>query len=93
MLRRQIRDHLHSLMPGYAEIFNDIFTSESGLFVPLHFTVDALRAANPANWLKRLRAAGVRSLQSTRDGTILAWARNAPRARAIPRSARSFSPI
>ncbi len=82
-LRCQIRDHLHSLMPGYAEIFNDIFTSESGLFVPLHFTVDALRAAEPGQLAEALRAAGVRSLQSTRE-TILAWARNAPQGEGDP---------
>ncbi len=82
-LRCQIRDHLHSLMPGYAELFNDIFTSECGLFVPLHFTLDALPARpNPANWLSGPR--GRRPQPPEHAQTILAWARNAPQSEGDP---------
>ncbi len=46
---------------------------------------------NPANWLKLLPAAGVRSLQSTRVETILAWARNAPQSEGDPQVRRGLS--
>jgi transposase len=77
-LRCQIRDHLHSLMPGYAELFDDLFTSEIALTIPLHFaSAAALRQAGHAGLDAVARQAGVRSLERTRT-TILAWARTAP---------------
>jgi transposase len=76
-LHCQIREHLHAVMPGYAELFDNIFEVEIALFVALHFTADALRAARPDQLAADARAAGVRGLRSTLE-TILAWARNAP---------------
>jgi transposase len=77
-LRCQIREHLHAAMPGYAELFNDVFNGKIGLFVPLHFTIDALRAARPGPLADAARAAGVRCHRKTLDA-ILAWAKIAPR--------------
>ena len=76
-LRCQIREHLHAAMPGYAELFDNVFNGQIGLFVPLHFTIDALRAARPDQLADAARDAGIRCLRKTLD-TILAWARIAP---------------
>jgi transposase len=76
-LRCQIREHLHAAMPGYAELFDDIFNCKIGLFIPLHFTLATLRAARPDQLADAARAAGIRCLGKTLD-TILAWARIAP---------------
>lgn len=76
-LRCQIREHLHAAMPGYAELFNDLFTSQIGLLIPLHFTLDNLRVARVDHLADAARAAGVHSHRKTLD-TILGWARIAP---------------
>jgi transposase len=76
-LRCQVREHLHAAMPGYAELFDNVFTCQVGLFVPLHFTIDALRTARPDQLADAARAAGIRCLRKTLD-TVLAWARIAP---------------
>lgn len=76
-LRCQIREHLHSIMPGYAELFDDIFEVRIGLIIPLQFTVATLREARPEQLAAAARDAGARCLRSTLE-TILAWARNAP---------------
>jgi transposase len=76
-LRCQIREHLHVSMPGYAELFDDIFTRKIGLFIPLHFHLAALRVAQPDQLAEAARAAGIRCLDKTLR-TILAWARIAP---------------
>ena len=76
-LRCQIREHLHTAMPGYAELFDDIFTCKIGLFIPLHFHLAALRAARSDQLADAARAAGIRCLGKTLQ-TILAWARIAP---------------
>jgi transposase len=77
-LRCQIRDHLNTAMPGYAELFDNIFASQIGLFIPLHFTLDALRTARPDQLAGAARAAGIRCHRKTLDA-VLAWARIAPR--------------
>lgn len=76
-LRCQIREHLHAIMPGYAELFDNVFTVRIGLVVPLQFTVAALREAQLVQLADLARDAGVRCQRSTLE-TILAWARNAP---------------
>jgi transposase len=76
-LRCQFREHLHAVMPGYAELFDNIFNVEIGLFVALNYTAAALRVARPDQLADAARGAGVRCLRSTLE-TILAWARNAP---------------
>ena len=64
-------------MPGYAELFDDIFTCKIGLFIPLHFHLATLRLAQPDQLAEAARAAGIRCLGKTLQ-TILAWARIAP---------------
>ena len=77
-LRCQIRDHLHSLMPGYAELFDDVFACKSGLFFPLHFASPAaLRQAGREGLAAAARQAGIRCQDRTLTN-ILAWAQNAP---------------
>jgi transposase len=77
-LRCQIRDHLHSLMPGYAELFDDVFACEIGLTVPLHLaSAAAIRRAGHAGLDATARGAGVRCQDRTLT-TILAWAQTAP---------------
>lgn len=76
-LQCQIREHLHAAMPGYAELFDNIFTCKVSLFVPLHFTIDALRTARHDQLADAARAAGIRCVGKTLE-TILAWARIAP---------------
>jgi transposase len=76
-LRCQIREHLHAAMPGYSELFNDIFQCKIGLFIPLHFSIATLRTARPDQLAEAARAGGIRSLGKTLE-TILAWARIAP---------------
>ena len=77
-LRCQVREHLHAAMPGYAELFDDVFMSHVGLFIPLHFTLDTLRAARPDQLADAAHAAGIRCHRKTLE-TVLAWARIAPR--------------
>lgn len=76
-LRCQIREHLHALMPGYAELFENIFDVPIGLIVPLRFTAAELRLTGRDQLAEFARDDGVRCHRSTLE-TILAWARNAP---------------
>ena len=76
-LRCQIREHLHVIMPGYAELFDDLFDVEFALFVAPRFTAEALCATRPDELADAVRDAGIRCLRSTLE-TILAWAQIAP---------------
>jgi len=76
-IRCQIREHLHTMMPGFAELFDDLFNRDIGLFIPLHFSgVDAIRQAGLDGLAAAARAGGVRCQRNTLV-TILAWAQAA----------------
>jgi transposase len=69
---------LHSLLPGYAELFDDVFGSAIGLTVPLKFaSATAIRQAGHAGLDATVQEAGVRCQDRTLT-TILAWAFTAP---------------
>jgi transposase len=76
-LRCQIKEHMHTLWPGYADCFDDVFASEAALLLPRHFATPAaiLEAGYPG--LERvIREAGLRYRRLTLE-RILAWARTA----------------
>jgi transposase len=74
----QIREHLHALMPGYADCFSDLW--ESQLALPL------ARRTGSADCIHQIGAAGIArlaaelGLKARRDGVakIVAWAASAP---------------
>lgn len=71
-LRCQIREHLHSLMPGYAELFGDPFPSAIVLWVPQKFASAAqIREAGVSGLRKE--AKGIRHQKGTLE-KIVAWA-------------------
>lgn len=77
-LRCQIREHLHSLMPGYAELFDDLFLNAITLWVPRKFASAAeIRAAGVTGLRDAAKEAKIRCLDRTLE-TIVAWANNAP---------------
>jgi transposase len=83
-LRCQIQEHLHSLMPGYAELFDDLFLRPIGLFVPLSYSSAAqLRAAGLSGLRQAAAGARIRCLGRTLE-TIVAWAGAAPEGDAHP---------
>lgn len=76
-LRCQIRDHLHLMMPGFAELFDDLFESKVGLFVPLHFAgARGIRQAGLEGLGAAVGQAGVRCHRRTLLA-IAAWAQTA----------------
>lgn len=77
-LRCQIREHLHEMMPGFAELFNDMFQCEVALVLPRLFTsVAAVRAAGIEGLADAVAQAGVRTQRQTLV-RIVAWAQTAP---------------
>jgi len=76
-LRCQIQDSLHLMMPGFVELFDDVFESKVALFVPLHYAgADAVRNAGLEGLAAATRQAGVVCHRKTLVN-IVAWARGA----------------
>jgi transposase len=76
-LRCQIRDYLHLIMPGFAELFDDLFESRVALFVARHYAgARAIRQAGLDGLTAAVAEAGVRCHRDTLV-TIAAWAQKA----------------
>lgn len=90
-LRCQFREHLHSVMPGYAELFDNIFNVEIGLFVALNYTVATLCVARPDQLADAARSKGV-PLPPDALETILAGLGTLPDPTTGPPSARPSWP-
>jgi transposase len=77
-LRCQIREHLHSLMPGYAELFDDLFLNAIALWVPRrHASALEIREAGVIGLRSASKEAKIRCQNRTLE-TIVAWAKGAP---------------
>jgi transposase len=77
-LKCQIREHLHEMMPGFAELFNDIFECKIALTLPRLFTTaTAVRDAGIEGLARAVGTAGVRT-QKQALVRIVAWAQAAP---------------
>jgi transposase len=76
-LRCQIREHLHAAMPGYAELFEDPWTTPVALPLARHFgSAPAIRQAGLQGLQQFLTEAQLRCQQRTLV-QILAWAETA----------------
>lgn len=76
-LRCQILEQLHSLMPGFADLFHDVFSSDVGLFLIRRFGEAArVREARVSGLRRATREAKVRCQPSTLE-RIVAWAETA----------------
>jgi transposase len=79
-LRCQIHEHLHAIMPGYSQCFEDIYDCQIPLWVARQFgSAAAIVAAGVSGLIERLRQAGIRIHLPTLE-KIVAWARSAPAA-------------
>jgi transposase len=79
-LRCQIHEHLHSIMPGYSQCFDDIYDSRIPLWVARQFgSATAIVGAGVSGLIERLRQSGIRIHLPTLE-KIVAWARSAPAA-------------
>lgn len=78
-LRCQIREQMHQLLPGYAELFGDhFFERPAALALPQHFaSAAAFREAGAKGLSRVLEELGI-SYQQRLLFKILAWAENAP---------------
>jgi transposase len=77
-LRCQIREVLHALMPGYAELFGHFWEHASALFLARRTgSAEAVRHAGRDGLTILLRQAGLPVRRQALD-LILAWAGNAP---------------
>jgi hypothetical protein len=74
----QIREHLHALLPGYADCFNDLWTNKVALVLARRVaSAAALRQAGLDGLARLLADAGLRAVRPTL-AKILAWAETAP---------------
>jgi transposase len=74
----QIREHLHALLPGYADGFNDLWTNKVALALVRRIaSATTLREAGLDGLARLLADAGLRSARPTL-AKILAWAETAP---------------
>lgn len=81
-LRCQIQECLHSLMPGYAACFNDLFAAPAAVPIARGTgAAAAVLAAGPDGLRTLARAAGVNVRATTLD-KVLGWAHAAPPAAA-----------
>jgi transposase len=79
-LRCQIHEHLHAIMPGYSQCFEDICDCQIPLWVARQFgSAAAIVSAGVAGLIERLRQADIRIHLPTLE-KIVAWARSAPAA-------------
>jgi transposase len=79
-LRCQIHEHLHAIMPGYSQCFEDICDCQIPLWVARQFgSAAAIVSAGGAGLIERLRQADIRIHLPTLE-KIVAWARSAPAA-------------
>ena len=77
-LRCQVREHLGCAMPGYAELFDKFFESETPLWIARQTgSAQAILDQSIDTLATGLRQAGVRHQRRTLE-KILAWARTAP---------------
>jgi transposase len=78
VLRNQIHEHLHSMMPGYSQCFEDIYDTRIPLWVARQFgSAPAILQAGVPGLIEQLRRAGIRVHLPTLE-KIVAWARSAP---------------
>jgi transposase len=79
-LRCQIHEHLHAIMPGYSQCFEDIYDCQIPLWVVRQFgSAAAIVEAGVSGLIARLRQAAIRIHLPTPE-KIVAWARSAPAA-------------
>ena len=78
VLRNQIHEHLHSMMPGYSQCFEDIYDARIPLWVARQFgSAPAILEAGVPGLIEQLRRADIRVHLPTLE-KIVAWARSAP---------------
>jgi transposase len=73
----QIREHLHAAMPGYAELFDDLWSSAVALTVARHTgSAEAVRQLGAEGMNRLIRQSGRRCQRPTLN-RIVAWAETA----------------
>jgi transposase len=78
LLRCQLREHLEACLPGYAQCFDDVFSTKIALHIPRRYPTPQAVAAAGLPGLTQWAKQGAIRVQAPTLTRILGWAQNAP---------------